>query len=126
MSRVTHSEPGLPMHLVVQFLLEASDLATEVTPKASSTCEMKLKECNENPQQRELCFLSNTQSWKMKSPVRYPDLTKPEEDVFWLEEQAFEAQFLFSLFSLIPGKNCRATSCRATSRVLKSSLSMIT
>ena len=26
-------------HLVVQFLFEAWDLATEVTPKASSTCE---------------------------------------------------------------------------------------
>ena len=39
--------------LVVQFLFEASDLATEVTPKASSTCEMKLKEFNEDPQHRD-------------------------------------------------------------------------
>ena len=38
---IASSAPGhKPLrHLVVQFLLEASDLATEVTPKASSTCE---------------------------------------------------------------------------------------
>ena len=30
-------------HLVVQFLLDASDLATEVTPKASSTCKNEIK-----------------------------------------------------------------------------------
>ena len=36
---VASSAPGHKhlQHLVVQFLLEASDLATEVTPKASST-----------------------------------------------------------------------------------------
>ena len=38
---VASSAPGHKhrRHLVVQFLLEASDLATEMTPKASSTCE---------------------------------------------------------------------------------------
>ena len=38
---VASSAPGHKhlQHLVVQFLLEASDLATEVTPKACSTCK---------------------------------------------------------------------------------------
>ena len=66
---IASSAPGhkhLLRHLVVQFLLEASDLATEVTPKASSTCENEAEKFNEDPQQRELCFLNNTQSWKMK------------------------------------------------------------
>ena len=38
---IASSAPGHKYlrHLVVQFLLEARDLATEVTPKASSTCE---------------------------------------------------------------------------------------
>ena len=38
---IASSTPGHKhlRHLVVQFLFEASDLATEVTPKASSTCE---------------------------------------------------------------------------------------
>ena len=53
-------------HLVVQFLLEASDLATEVLQRQAALVKMKLKEFNEDPQQRELCFLTNTQSWKMK------------------------------------------------------------
>ena len=52
-----------------------------------------------------------------------PCRQKPEEDVFSFDKQAFEAQFLFYLFSLIPGKNCRATSRAA---VLKSSISMMT
>ena len=51
--------------LVVQFLFKASDLATELQRQAV-LAEMKLKELNEDPQQRELCFLTNTQSWKMK------------------------------------------------------------
>ena len=38
---IASSAPGHKhlRHLVVQFLFEASDLATEVTPKASKTCE---------------------------------------------------------------------------------------
>ena len=51
--------------LVVQFLFKASDLATELQRQAV-LAEMKLKELNEDPQQRELCFLTNTRSWKMK------------------------------------------------------------
>ena len=45
---VASSAPGHKhlQHLVVQFLLEASNLATEVTPKASRTCKMKVKEFN--------------------------------------------------------------------------------
>ena len=40
---IASSAPGHKhlRHLVVQFLFEASDLATEVTPKASKTCEKK-------------------------------------------------------------------------------------
>ena len=52
--------------LVVQFLFKASDFATEVTPKEGALVKMKLKELSEDPQQRELCFLTNTQSWTIK------------------------------------------------------------
>ena len=56
--------------LGLQFLFEASDLATEVTPKAklqkTALVKMKLKELSEDPQQRELCFLTNSLSSTMK------------------------------------------------------------
>ena len=78
---------------------------------------MKLKELNEDPQQRELSELHDEITRRGVISQQ-----KTEEEVFSFDKQAFEAQFLFSLLSLIPGKNCRATS-RA---VLKSSLSMNT
>ena len=53
--------PSTASSIVLQFLFEANDLS-EVTPKASSICEMKLKDLSEGPQQRELCVLTNTQS----------------------------------------------------------------
>ena len=52
------------------FLFEASDLGTEVTPKAkrqkTALVKMKLKELSEDPQHRELCFLTNSLSSTMK------------------------------------------------------------
>ena len=43
-------------HLVVQFLLEASDLGTEVTPKASSTCENEAEEVQRRPSTKRALF----------------------------------------------------------------------
>ena len=116
-------QPGL----IVQFLFEASNLVTEVTPKASSTCDE-----DEGAQQRpstKIALFSDQYS-ELEDEITslvasdIPSQQNPEEEVRLLvsfDKQAFEAQFLFSLFSLIPGKNGRATS-RA---VLKSLLSMI-
>ena len=55
---------------------------------------MKLKELSQDPQQRELCFPTNTQSSTMKQPVCYPDKNLRSLDVFSFDKQAFEAQFL--------------------------------
>ena len=43
-------------HLVVQFLLEASDLATEVTPKASSTCKNEAEGVQRTPSTKRALF----------------------------------------------------------------------
>ena len=108
-----------------QFLFEASDLAAEDTPKASGTCD-EAEEAQRRPSTKR-ALLSDLYS-ELEDEVTsliasdIPSRQKPEEGVFSFDKQAFEAQFLFSLFSLIPGKNCSATS-RA---VLKSSLFMIT
>ena len=60
---------------------------------------MKLKEFNEDPQQREFCFLTNTQSWKTdeNNLSDIPSPQKPEEDVFPFDKQAFGHSFC-SLF----------------------------
>ena len=42
--------------LVVQFLFEASDLATEVTPKASSTCENEAEGVQRKPSTKRALF----------------------------------------------------------------------
>ena len=47
--------------LVVQFLSQLKRLQRQ-----AALVKMKLKEFNEDPQQRALCFLTNTQNWKMK------------------------------------------------------------
>ena len=56
--------------LGVQFLFEASDLATEETAKAkrqkTALVKMKLKEVSEDLQQIELYFLTNSLSSTMK------------------------------------------------------------
>ena len=118
---IASSAPGHKhlRHLVVQFLFEASDLPTEVTPKASSTGENEA----EGVQRRPKRALFSDQYSELEDEITHdiPIRQKPAEDVFSFDEQAFEAQFLFSLFSLIPGKSCRATS----RVVLKSSLDFL-
>ena len=42
--------------LVVQFLFEASDLTTEVTPKASSTCENEAQGARRRPSTKRTLF----------------------------------------------------------------------
>ena len=105
--RLTSSAPGhkyLPQPvLVVQLLFEASDLATEVTPKASSTCEHEAEGVQQRPSTKRALFsdqYSELEDENNQSDI--PSRQKPEEDVFSFDKQAFEAQFLFSLFSLIP------------------------
>ena len=96
-----------------------------MTPKVSSTCD-EADGAQRRPSTKRALF--SDQYSELEDEITsliasdFPSRQNPEEDVFSFDKQAFEAQFLFSLFSLIPGKNCRATS-RA---VLKSSLSMIT
>ena len=122
--RIASSAPGHKhlRHLVAQFLLEASDLATEVTPKASSTCENEAEGVQLRPSTKSALFSDQYSELEDEITHDIPIRQKPAEDIFLFDKQAFEAQFLFSLFSLIPGKSSRATS----RVVLKSSLSMIT
>ena len=61
---IASSSPGHKhlRHLVVQFLFEASDpRQLKRLQRQAALVKMKLKEFNEDPQQRELCFLTNTQ-----------------------------------------------------------------
>ena len=92
--------------------------------RQAALVKMKLKEFNEDPQQRDWALFSDQYSEleDENNQSDIPSRQKPEEDVFSFDKQAFEAQLLFSHFSLISGKNCRATS----RVILKSSLSMIT
>ena len=70
---------------------------------------MKLKEIKEDPQQRRALFSDLYSGLEDEITHDIPSRQKPEDDVFSFDKQAFEAQFLFSLFSLIPKKSCRAT-----------------
>ena len=121
-----HKHLRQPPVLVVQFLLEASDFATEVTAKASSTCENEAEGVQRRPSIKRALFSDQYSELEdeitLNNQSDIPSRLKPEKDVFSFDKQAFRAQLLFSLFSLIPGKNCRATS----RVVLKSPLSMIT
>ena len=55
---IASSAPGHKhlQHLVVQFLLEASDLATEVTPKASSACKNEAEGVQRRPSTKRALF----------------------------------------------------------------------
>ena len=65
---IASSAPGHKhlRHLVVQFLFEASDLVTEVTPKASSTRENEAEGVQRRPSTKRALFSDQYQSWKMK------------------------------------------------------------
>ena len=79
-------------HLVVQFLLEAaSDLATEVTPKASSTCENEAEGVQRRPSTKSALFSDQYSELEdeITSPISRSD------------------------------KNLRRTSFRLTSRLLR-------
>ena len=53
-------------HLIVQFLFEASDFATEVTPKASSTCENEAEGVQGRPSTKRALFSDHYSELKMK------------------------------------------------------------
>ena len=55
---IASSAPGHKhlRHLVVQFLLEASDLSTEMTPKASSTCKNEAVGVQRRPSTKRALF----------------------------------------------------------------------
>ena len=76
--------------LVVQFLFEASDPATEVTPKASSTCENKAEGVQRRPSTKRALFpdqYSELEDENITSPIPRPIRQKPEEDVFSFDKQ---------------------------------------
>ena len=82
--------------LVVQFLFKASDLATEVTPKANSTCENETQGAQRRPSTKRVLF-SDQYSELDDETTSLLSRYKLEEDVFSFNKQAFVAQFLFSL-----------------------------
>ena len=85
---------------VVQFLFEASDLTTEVTPKASSTCD-EAEGAQGRPSTKRALF--SDQYSELEDEITsliasdIPSQQKPEEDVLSFDKQAFEANFC-SLF----------------------------
>ena len=85
--------------LIIQFLFEACDLETEVTPKASSTCD-EAEGAQRRPSTKRALF--SDQYSELEEEITsliasdIPSRQKPE-DVFSFDKQAFEAQFIFSL-----------------------------
>ena len=79
---IASSAPGHKhlRHLVVQFrLFEASDLASEVTPKASSTCENEAEGVQRRPSTKRALFSEQYSALEdeITSPISiYPDPTK--------------------------------------------------
>ena len=79
---IASSAPGQKhfRHLVVQFLFEASDLATEVTPKASSTsCENEAEGVQRRPSTKKALFSDQYSELEdeITNPISiYPDPTK--------------------------------------------------
>ena len=65
---IASSAPGHKhlRHLVVQFLFEASDLATEVTPKASSTCVNEAEGVQRRPSTKRALFSDRTLHLNLK------------------------------------------------------------
>ena len=76
---IASSAPGHKhlRHLVVQFLLEASDLATEVTPKASSTCENEAEEVQRRPSTKRA--LSSDQYSELEDEITSP-ISRADKD----------------------------------------------
>ena len=91
-----HKHPRQPV-LVVQFLFEASDLATEVTPKASSTCENEVEGVQRRPSTKRALFSDQYSELEDEiiSPISRTGATSPRR----------------------AGKNLRRTSFRLTSRL---------
>ena len=122
---IASSAPGNKhlRHLVVQFLFEASDLATEVTPKASSTCKNEAEGVQRRPLTKIALFSDQYSELEdeITSPISRADKNLRRTS-FRLTSRISRHNFCSLFFSLIPGKNCRATS----RVVLKISLSMIT
>ena len=59
-SRSQTPSTASPSSSTVQFLLDASDLTTEVTPKASSTCENEAQGAQRRPSTKRAVFFTNT------------------------------------------------------------------
>lgn len=86
-------QPGQPVP-GVQFLFEASDLTTEVTAKAkrqkNSTCENEADGAQRRPSTKRALF-SDQYSELDDEITGLLSRQKPEDDVFSLDKQAFEA-----------------------------------
>ena len=95
--------------LVVQFPFEASDLATEVTPKASSTCENEAEGVQRKPSTKRALF--SDQFSELEDEITSP-ISRASKNLRRTSFRLTSRLSRCSLFSLIPGKNCRATKSR--------------
>ena len=113
-----HKHLRQPVLVVDQFLFEASDLATEVTPMASSTCENEAEGVQRSLSTKRALFFDQYSELEdeITSPISRAD-KHLRRTSFRLTRRLWRHNFCS-----LPGKNCRATS----RVVLKSSLSMIT